>query len=243
MSILQSWLVVVPARLASTRLPRKPLQDLGGKALIVRVVENLQPLAKEGARIVVAVDDPEVESVVRAAGFAAVMTRVSHQSGSDRCAEVAEHHEAAFVLNVQGDEPFVRTDDLKRLMLQFEKSSASMGSLFVTRQDADGFRDANLVKVVVGDKLRALYFSRAPVPYPRDGGAHVSWKQHIGVYAFRREALVKFVSMPMGISEGIEKLEQLRALEHGMEIFMFEVDEASIGIDTPHDLEAARARF
>lgn len=245
---LASWLVVVPARLGSERLPKKPLADLGGKPLIVRVCENLAPLAAAGARIVVATDAPSVEDACRAAGLDVAMTRADHPSGTDRCWEVASRHDAPFIMNVQGDEPFVGTDDLIGLAAAFAASAESdMGTLVFSSDDPKLALDPNAPKVVRSASGHALYFSRSLIPYDRDAKAraHVPVRVwlHLGIYAFRRPRLEAFVSLAPSSLEKTEKLEQLRALENGWRILAHEAKTHARGIDTPSDLEAARARF
>jgi 3-deoxy-manno-octulosonate cytidylyltransferase (CMP-KDO synthetase) len=243
-----SWLVVVPARLGSERLPKKPLVDLGGLPLIVRVARNLAPLAAAGARVVVAADDESIVSACRAHGVEAVMTRADHPSGTDRCAEVAarEQEGRPYVLNVQGDEPTVDTVDLMSLMAKMESaaSGADMGTLVFAETDAKAALDPNAVKCVVSDAGFALYFSRAALPYDRArGGPSAKWWLHLGVYAFRRERLAAFVKLAPSTLETLEKLEQLRALENGWRILAHPARTRTRGIDTPEDLEAARARL
>lgn len=245
---LANWLVVVPARLASTRLPEKPLADLGGRPMIVRSVENLAPLARRGAQVVVATDSKAVKTAVEAHGFTALMTREDHQSGTDRCWEIAAGAVQPFVLNVQGDEPFANINDLTALMTALEKDpAADLGTLVFHCRDQALAKDPNVVKAVRSTSGTALYFSRSAVPYWRDNaatnGLPESFWQHLGVYAFRREKLQAFVALPQSPLELAEKLEQLRALDHGWRILLAEAKTFSRGIDTPHDLEAARARY
>ena len=220
-----NWLIVVPARLKSERLPRKPLADLAGKPLLVRVYENLLPLAGLGARIVAAVDHDDTARACDAHKIARVMTDESHQSGTDRCAEVARSESSfKFILNVQGDEPFVSLDDLKSLMTAMEASTHPMGTLGFRRHDRDAYLDPNIVKIVMTGNRTAIYFSRAPVPFDREyirsAKADLSFIQHQGVYAFRREALIDFCALPPSDLETTEKLEQLRAVEAGWKIYV-----------------------
>ncbi len=242
--ILQDWLVVVPARLHSMRLPQKPLQDLGGKPLIVRVAENLQPLCAQGANLVVATDDDQIASICQKNNLNAMMTDSKHSSGTDRCAEVAaKHPQAKYILNVQGDEPFIKPTDLLALMrATAEDTQTDIGTLAFATSSEREFGNPNVVKVVCDANNYAVYFSRAAIPHPRDGGTPNYWR-HIGVYAFRREALRRFCKLAPGKLEQIEKLEQLRALENQMRIRIHPATQLTIGIDTPEDLEAARAYF
>jgi 3-deoxy-manno-octulosonate cytidylyltransferase (CMP-KDO synthetase) len=175
-----------------------------------------------------------------------VLTAESHPSGTDRCAEAAKKSPKNFVMNVQGDEPFVNCEDLHNLASAFElcERGFDMATLVYRRNDKTGAEDPNVVKAVVDRYGKALYFSRAVIPFPREKSSDaVDWYQHIGVYAFRQDSLQKFVSLDVSPYEQIEKLEQLRALENGMSILVQEAKSAAHGIDTPEDLEAARARF
>ena len=184
-----NWLIVVPARLASTRLAEKPLQDLKGKPLIVRVVDNLSELTKKGAEIIVACDDKKVLDVCQKNRISAVLTDVSHKSGTDRCSEVARTKKQRYILNVQGDEPRLSVTDLENLMTRFEEKSKlyPIATLAFTSKDHDAFRNQNTCKVVTTEGGKALYFSRASVPFPREGlPSDFSFKHHIGVYAFTR---------------------------------------------------------
>ena len=245
---LSSWLIVVPARLASTRLPRKPLADLGGLPLVVRVAQNLAPLAERGATVLVATDAEEVQAACHRYGVTATMTRTDHESGTDRVAEAVQGYPQPFVMNVQGDEPFVDLGDLLALARAMEtRADADMGTLVHAASDPQLALDPNVVKAVRSSQGWALYFSRAPVPYDRTATErqHVpaSFWQHVGVYAFRRAQLEAFVKLPSAALERTEKLEQLRALDHGWRIHLEPARHFARGIDTPRDLEAARAQL
>lgn len=237
------WLIVVPARLRSQRLENKPLQLLGGRPLVTRVFENLAPLEQEGATIVVAADDKEVEAACAAHKIPCVMTSVNHLSGTDRCNEAARGFGKPFVMNVQGDEPFVDLADLRCLAHSFQSSKAEMGTLGYQVRDDALYQNPNVVKIVMGSNQRALYFSRAPVPYDREAirlsqPTRAFW-QHIGVYCFRKETLASFCSLTASSLEHIEKLEQLRAIEAGWTIHVAEARHTSHGIDTQDDLARA----
>jgi len=245
-SSLERWLVVIPARLDSERLPRKPLLDLGGQPLIVRVLENLLPLETLGAHCIVATDSQEIYDSVTQQGFKAELTDKSHQSGTDRCAEVANRHqEFKYILNVQGDEPFLSTSDLKMLMSNVEEDpSCEIATMGWLNHDANEFKDPNIVKVVVAKNDQALFFSRSPIPYDRRADhRNKEFLQHLGVYAFQAKSLAQFCKLSEGSLESIEKLEQLRALEHGMSIKLVRASCRSLGIDTQSDLEAAREKI
>lgn len=238
---LDQWLFVVPARLKSERLSQKPLRLLGGKPLIERVYDNLKPLLADGAKIVVALDSEEVREVCSSKQIPWTMTRPEHPSGTDRCNEVAQQFHKPFIMNVQGDEPFVNLDDLRHLAQAVETKSYKMATLgFSVKCSEASFRDPNCVKIVRASDGRAIYFSRAPVPFDRDGerggGSQESFWQHLGVYAFRKDTLAAFCAMPPSPLERLEKLEQLRAIEAGWSILVVEAKSPSIGIDTHEDL-------
>jgi 3-deoxy-manno-octulosonate cytidylyltransferase (CMP-KDO synthetase) len=219
---------------------------------VVAVVKNLEPLARAGATLVVATDDQSVVAACATHGVLATMTRPDHPSGTDRCAEVAARPglggDRTHVLNVQGDEPTVDCQDLLALMeLMMRTPGADCGTLVFRETDRRAATDPNAVKCVVAKDGRALYFSRAPIPYERDakahGGAPADWWLHLGVYAFRKDRLADFVKLPPSRLEQIEKLEQLRALENGWQILTHPARTRTRGIATPEDLEAARARL
>lgn len=240
--------IVIPARYASSRLPGKPLADIGGKPMIVRVAE--QAALAKAESVVVAVDDPRVAEVVNAAGWEVEMTRIDHQSGSDRVMEVVSKRGWAdddIVINLQGDEPLlplVVIDQLHQGMLQ--RPEIAMATLSEPLHDAEPFFNPNVVKVVVDAGGLALTFSRAPVPYPRDEPEQVpaGAARHIGIYGFRVSGLREFVGLSESRLEGIERLEQLRWLEAGRRLFVIEAAEVVPGgVDTPEDLERIQALF
>ena len=242
------WLIVIPARLASERLPLKPLVDLAGKPLVVRVFENLAPLTQSGAKVVVAVDDHRTLDACNDFGIHAIMTAPSHQSGTDRCAEVARQFpERTFILNVQGDEPFVSCADLRNLMTLTTAHKPPMATLGYPSSNLKDYTNPNIVKIVVSDNNEALYFSRAPVPFNRDlmgsGNQDIAHVQHLGIYAFSQESLANFCRLPPTNLEKVEKLEQLRAVAAGWKILIVQASAKSLGIDTPDDLIRARKVF
>jgi 3-deoxy-manno-octulosonate cytidylyltransferase (CMP-KDO synthetase) len=238
-----NWLIVIPARLSSTRLPKKPLADLAGKPLVVRVYDRLKPLLDKGADVVVATDSDLVMKACAEHRVLAVMTALEHQSGTDRCAEVARKRPKPFIMNVQGDEPFVHCEDLERLAQLMVERQGRMGTMMHHNTRAADYANPNCVKLVVNDAQQALYFSRSPLPYHRVPQVFQSFWQHLGVYAFAAETLQQFCSLPQHPLELAESLEQLRALGHNIPIIVSIADHPAIGIDTPEDLEAARARF
>jgi len=237
---------VIPARLGSTRLPRKPLQLLGGVPLVIRVAERVRGLGCLDA-LVIATDAPDVARVVADAGFRAVLTSAAHQTGTERVAEVAARAEFAgfdLIVNVQGDEPFVPEDAVTGAIAR-AIGGDDVGSA-ATPLDPAHAADPARVKVVLDDRGRALYFSRAPIPHRRDAGDSpegLYW-QHIGIYAFRRDPLMAWVALPPTPLELAEKLEQLRALQHGMTFGIACLRSPAFpGIDTPEDLRRAEAHW
>jgi len=238
-----SAIVLIPARYASTRLPGKPLLARTGKPLIQHVVESVRK-AESIHRIVVATDDPRIADAVAAFGGEAVMTSPAHRSGTDRLAEAAELLGLAddeIVVNVQGDEPDIPAHCIDRLVDLLAGSGAPMATL-VTPLPADQAGDPNKVKAVLDARGKALYFSRSPVPFDRDGTGGVRYFLHLGVYACRVAFLRTFASLAPTPLETAEKLEQLRALEHGYEIVAATVRYDGVGIDTPEDYAAFVAR-
>jgi 3-deoxy-manno-octulosonate cytidylyltransferase (CMP-KDO synthetase) len=242
-SALERTLVMIPARMASTRLPGKPLADIAGLPMIVQVAKRAEE-AKVG-RIVVAVDDQEVFDVVKAAGFDVVLTRHDHQSGSDRIYEaltkVDPDAKAEYVINVQGDLPTIEPEAVRAsLRPLLDSASTDIATLTVEITDEHEKTNPNVVKIVGSPlsetRLKALYFTRATAPYGNGPLYH-----HIGLYAYRRAALEKFVTLGPSVLEKRESLEQLRALEAGMRIDAEIVNSVPLGVDTPADLEKARA--
>ena len=239
--------IVAPARLASTRFPEKLLHPICGKPLILWVAERIREQAP-GIPAYFAVDHERLREVVAGAGFNAIMTRPDHQSGTDRLAEANEQIGAEVLINVQADEPLVAASQIRALAGFMEEGAtmATMASPFRRRKD---FLDPNQVKVVLSEGGEALYFSRAPIPYHRDGFETFDdqWVdaapayRHLGLYAYRAEFLERFCSLPQGKLEAIEKLEQLRALENGVAIKVGLTEERSIGIDTAEDAAAFAA--
>ncbi len=235
---------VIPARLGSTRLPRKPLLPLAGEPLIIVVTRRIADLGVCD-RLVVATDSREIAAVVRDAGFEAVMTSPDHASGTERVAEViakAEFNNFGFILNVQGDEPFVAAAAVRGALACLEggeplgTAAGSLERAFVN--------DPSRVKVVVDARGRAVYFSRAPIPFDRDGTGGVVYHQHVGVYAYTREGLEAWVRLPPVPEEQWERLEQLRPLLHGIPIGVTLFDgPAAPSIDTPADLAWAEAEI
>lgn len=246
--------VVIPARYASTRLPGKPLADIAGLPMIVRVAR--QALSSGAREVVIATDDDRVRSAVRKHGLDAVLTRTDHQSGSDRVMEVVAAKGWApdhIVINVQGDEPLIPPAVIEQVAtLLIDNPSVSVATLCEAIDDVARVFDPNVVKVVRSVDGRALYFSRAPIPWRRDDFAspdrsglvlrEQAWWRHIGIYGYRVAVLARFCDLPTGLLERIEALEQLRLLENGIDIIVGDaVAEVPGGVDTPADLDRVRA--
>ena len=247
--IYVSTLAVIPARLGATRLPRKPLRLLGGAPLVVRVLERVRSLGLADA-VVVATEAEEVAEIVRAAGGDAVITSPDHPSGTDRVAEVARLRAYAahdVIVNVQGDEPFMRGDAMAGAIAMVREHGFPLGTA-AGRRSPEILADPNCVKVVRAEDGRALYFSRAPVPFlrePEDAPLRDSLVlQHMGIYACRREALQRWVSLPPHPLELIERLEQLRALADGLAMGVAIVEAPSWGeVNTEDDLVRANSHW
>jgi 3-deoxy-manno-octulosonate cytidylyltransferase (CMP-KDO synthetase) len=232
---------VIPARFSSTRLPGKALVEIEDVPMVVRVWRQTAR-ARALSRVVVATDDERIVRAVSAAGGEAMMTSPAHQSGTDRIAEVAGKVPADIYLNVQGDLPFIDPADLDALAapMRAEKGIA-MATLATPILDAAEWHNPNVVKVVCDGRGDALYFSRAPIPWPRDSTAPPAQaRRHIGVYAYRRDFLLHFARLEPGVLEALEKLEQLRALERGFRIRVVASVAPSLEVDTAEDLMRAR---
>ncbi len=247
-------IAVIPARYASTRFPGKALAQIGGKAMIVRVLERVGQ-ARGISRVLVATDDERIAGVVRDAGGEAVMTRSDHFSGTERVAEVAETRVAPLYLNVQGDEPLVEPASLEALIEAVltptvGESAAGAATLATPVKDQLDAADPRVVKVVTDLSGHALYFSRAPIPHTRDapppgapaGGKSrpAQWK-HLGVYLYRRDVLLAFPKLRPGRLEVLEQLEQLRLLEHGYRIRVVETPHDTAHVDAPADVARVEA--
>ena len=229
---------IIPARLQSTRLPQKPLQDLGGSPLIVRVLERVRQATAFRA-VLVATDSPKIADAVHAAGGEAILTRAELSSGLDRVAEAARGLEDGIIVNIQGDEPFVSAAGLDHLVALFRNPNVRMGTLAAPFPSDEDIADPNRVKVVVDRQGRALYFSRSPIPHGNDAAPLL----HVGVYGYRRDTLLELARLGPCPLERAERLEQLRALWHGIQIHVAVGEYGSLGIDTPEDLERARRHF
>lgn len=230
---------IIPSRHGSTRLPAKPLADIGGKPLVRHVWERAME-AGVFSRVLVATDHPDIVRAVSAFGGEAVLTPASCRSGTDRVALVARRLGEPLVVNMQGDEPFMSPRALASLVDAMRREPACpMGTIARRAPWASISRNPNAVKVVVARDGRAMYFSRSPIPFDWEGGGEVL--QHLGVYAYRRAFLFRFARLPRSAAEIRERLEQLRTLEHGVRPLVVTVKTPALSVDTPRDLARARA--
>ncbi len=235
-------IAVIPARYASTRFPAKLMQDLGGKTVILRTYEAAIETHLFDDVFVVT-DSDLIYSEIVSHGGKAIMSVKEHESGSDRIAEAVANLDVDIVVNVQGDEPFIDKEPLEKVIEVFKydvENKVDLASLMREITNEEDIQNPNNVKVVVDQNNFALYFSRSVIPYAREKNVGVRYFQHIGIYAFRKQALLDFYSLPMKSLEASEKLEQLRYLEFGKRIKMVETSHVGIGIDTIEDLEKAR---
>jgi 3-deoxy-manno-octulosonate cytidylyltransferase (CMP-KDO synthetase) len=229
---------LIPARYGATRFPGKLMQPLGGVSVIRRTFEAVKSSGLF-SEVVVATDSDEIEEEIRSIGGSVFRSQKSHESGTDRIAEAAIDLNTDLIINIQGDTPFIKKDPLEKLIRLFNDSSVSVASMMQTLEKPEEIDDPNFVKVAIDKKNDALFFSRSRIPFPRDTNTAVTYYEHIGVYAFRKQALLDFISWPMGTLEAIEKVECLRFLENGMTIRMLTVDYLGVEIDTPEDLHKA----
>lgn len=237
-------IAVIPARWASSRFPGKPLAIIRGKPMIQWVVER-SGKARSVSDVIVATDDDRIFAAVKNFGGTAVMTSRDHASGTDRVAEVARTRDCGIVVNVQGDEPLIPPENIDLIVSPLlEDASLEVSTLRIRIHAVEEIADPNLCKVVVDHRGDALYFSRAPIPFDRDGwdiearGGEGTAYKHIGLYAYRKSFLMKFSGLPVSRLEKIEKLEQLRILENGMAVRVVETEMDSIGVDRKEDLAA-----
>ncbi|MGC1205042.1 MAG: 3-deoxy-manno-octulosonate cytidylyltransferase [Flavobacteriaceae bacterium] len=233
---------MIPARYSASRFPGKLMQDLSGKTVILRTYEAT--VATHLFDDVFVVTDSAIiyDEIVNNGGKA-IMSKKEHDCGSDRIAEAVESMDIDVVINVQGDEPFTDAESLAKLIEVFKNDpnkEVDLASLMVHITDLEEINNPNTVKVVIDQSKFALYFSRSPIPFPRDKNAGVKYYKHKGVYAFRKDAILDFYKLPMLSLEASEKLEQLRYLEYGKRIKMVETDVQGVEIDTPEDLERAK---
>jgi 3-deoxy-manno-octulosonate cytidylyltransferase (CMP-KDO synthetase) len=240
--VLMNCIAMIPARYASTRFPAKLMQMLGNKTVIRHTYDNT---VKTGLfdRVIVVTDSPVIFDEINSNGGEVVMSRKSHESGSDRIAEAAEDLDVEIVVNVQGDEPFVQKAPLEKLLEVFRKDTGhqvQVASLMQIIKEKKNITDPNYVKVAVDLQMNSLFFSRSVIPHPRDPGLETNYYEHIGVYAFRKQALLNFTKWPVTPLEYSEKIECLRYLEHGIPLKMVLTEYMGIEIDTPEDLKLAK---
>jgi 3-deoxy-manno-octulosonate cytidylyltransferase (CMP-KDO synthetase) len=226
-------IAVIPARLASTRLPRKMLRQIAGQTLLGRVYEGVRssPLLSD---VIVATDSDEIMQVCNQHGWNARMTSPAHRSGTERVREISDSVAADVYLNIQGDEPLTRAEHIAALLLLMKDTNIQLGTLKTPAKSED-INNPNAVKVVTDAAGRALYFSRATIPYDRDGG-NPGYFKHLGFYAYRKAALDRFCALPESSLEHSERLEQLRFLENGLSIHVAETPYDTVGVDTEEDL-------
>ncbi len=232
---------MIPARYQASRFPAKLMQDLQGKPVIVRTYEAA---VKTGLfdEVYVVTDSDIISKVISEIGGKVIMSKQKHESGSDRIAEAVVDMEVDIVINVQGDEPFIDGESLEKIIAVFrkdEKKEIDLASLMTPITDWEEISNPNTVKVIVDNQNCALYFSRSPIPYPRDQEVEATYYKHKGIYAFRKRALMDFQRLPMLPLEAKEKIEAIRFLEYGKKIKMVETHVTGIEIDTPEDLERA----
>ncbi|MBA6152605.1 3-deoxy-manno-octulosonate cytidylyltransferase [Gelidibacter maritimus] len=233
---------MIPARYSATRFPAKLMKDLGGKTVILRTYEATVD-TNLFDDVFVVTDSTIIYDEIVNNGGKAIMSKKEHQSGSDRIAEAVEDLEVDIVVNVQGDEPFTERESLEKVLNAFKddhQKEIDLASLMVEIHDWDEISNPNTVKVIVDQNNFALYFSRSPIPYPRDKEAGARYFKHKGIYAFRKEALLDFYKLPMQFIEATEKIECIRYLEYGKRIKMVETTIEGVEIDTPEDLERAK---
>ncbi|WP_445738420.1 3-deoxy-manno-octulosonate cytidylyltransferase [Mariniflexile sp.] len=233
---------MIPARYSASRFPGKLMQDLGGKTVILRTYEATVATHLFDDVFVVT-DSDIIFNEIKNNGGKVLMSKKEHECGSDRIAEAVEFMDIDIVINVQGDEPFTEKESLKKLIDVFkddQEKSIDLASLMVHITDSEEINNPNTVKVIVDKSNFALYFSRSPIPYPRDPHVGAKYHKHKGVYAFRKEAILDFYRLPMLPLEASEKIECIRYLEYGKRIKMVETDVQGVEIDTPEDLERAK---
>jgi 3-deoxy-manno-octulosonate cytidylyltransferase (CMP-KDO synthetase) len=243
--------IVIPARLDSSRLRKKVLLDLKGKTVIQRVYEQCLKV-KNIDGVYIATDSSEIEEVCRSFTNHIILTKSSHQSGTDRIGEAVAGIDCDVVVNVQGDEPFIDPNLIEELVHSFDDDQVSMASAMSKIENIKDLQDPNVVKVVVDTQNNAIYFSRAPIPFPRDYQEIIhsneelikhNFFRHIGIYGYQKDFLAKYIKMEQTKLEKLEKLEQLRVIENGFKIKMIEAASSLIGIDTQEDYEEALKKY
>jgi 3-deoxy-D-manno-octulosonate cytidylyltransferase len=230
----------IPARYAATRFPAKLMQMLGDKTVIRHTYDNTKATGLFD-EVYVVTDSEIIFNEIVSNGGKAIMSKKTHESGSDRIAEAVENLDIDIVVNVQGDEPFVKREPLERVLACFEDSTVKVASLMQVLNNQASIEDPNYVKVAVDKNWNALFFSRSVIPYPRSTDIAIIYYEHVGVYAFKKQALIDFTNWPMSPLEAAEKIECLRYLENGVSIKMAVTNYMGVEIDTPEDLIKAAA--
>ncbi len=233
---------MIPARYAATRFHGKLMQMLGNKT-VIRHTYDATIATKLFDEVIVVTDSKIIFNEIISHGGKAVMSKKEHESGSDRIAEAVKETDVDIIINVQGDTPFIKKEPLQKLLKQFDDPAVQVASLMQVLKNQKEIDDPNFVKVTVDQNMNSLFFSRSPIPYPRDKEIPIIYYEHIGVYAFRKKALIDFTNWPVTPLEAAEKIECLRYLEHGIPLRMVVVDYMGIEIDTPEDLEKAKNIF
>lgn len=228
-------IAIIPARLASTRLPRKPLREIAGKIMLERVYEAAKA-CRQLRDVIVATDSPEIMEVCQRRGWNARLTSPACKSGTERVREVAQTERADVYVNVQGDEPLARPEHLDALLKPMQRHTVEVSTV-MTPCPAHDVENPNAVKVIADRTGRAIYFSRLPIPFDRDGARAYRYMKHLGFYAYRKDALNRFYSWPESPLERTERLEQLRFLENGTEIYIEETPFDTVGVDTEEDVQ------
>ena len=229
---------LIPARYDATRFPGKLMQVLGDKT-VIRQTYDATVATNLFDEVIVVTDSDIIFNEISSNGGKVVMSKREHESGSDRIAEAAAAMDVDIIVNVQGDTPFIKKEPLQKLLNQFDDPSVQVASLMQVLKDQKEIDDPNFVKVAVDLNMNSLFFSRSVIPFPRNKDAHIIYYEHIGVYAFRKKALIDFTTWPVSPLEAVEKIECLRYLEHGIPLRMVVVDYMGIEIDTPEDLKRA----
>lgn len=232
-------IAVIPARYAASRFPAKLMQLLGDKPVILHTYNNTVATGLF-ADVFVVTDSELIFAEITNAGGKAIMSKQTHESGTDRIAEAVKEMDVDVVVNVQGDEPFVKKEPLQTLCALFTDESVQVASLMHIITEPEMVTDPNCVKVVVNRQMDALYFSRSAVPFARDEKTNCTYYKHIGIYGYRKDVLLKFTQLPVSVLEQTEKLEQLRLLENMINVRMAVTEPWSVSIDTPQDLEKAK---
>ncbi len=231
---------MIPARYASTRFPAKLMQILGDKPVILHTYDATVNTGLFD-EVAVVTDSKIIYDLIKAHGGVAIMSKQEHESGSDRIAEAVAEMDVDVIINVQGDTPFVKKNPLERLIREFDDPAVKVASLMQVLKEKEFINNPSFVKVTVDRNRNSLLFSRSPIPYPRCEEPPITYYKHIGVYAFRKQALMDFTTWPVTPLEAAEKIECLRYLEYGIQLKMVEVEYMGVEIDTPEDLERAKA--